>query len=210
MSVTRALVELKRFEERITRAINEGLFVTSTVGLEANRKVNGLNKTVAETSQMIQGSFDKVDSLIKNRAAVKAAIVKSNAATKVNILNQEMTVAEAIELKSTVNLRSLYLNQIRTQLQRARLTVDAANKALEESIDKLLTTAYGNEKGKVESAQFDAISAPQRRQRQAELLDPVGVESRIEKLQEEISQINSEIDFALSESNARTEIEVEV
>ena len=107
ISVTRALVELKRLDERIGKAISGGLFIARTVGRDTNKKVVGSSDSVAAVEKRIQGSFDKVTSLITNREKIKSALVMSNATTHVSIMGRNVTVAEAIELKSTVGFARL-------------------------------------------------------------------------------------------------------
>jgi hypothetical protein len=207
ISVTRALVELKRLGDRITQSTNAN-FLAITVGKESNEKVLNSNKSVAELTSEILGSFDKVDSLIKNREALKAAIVKSNAETQVTLLGRSMTVAEAIELKTSVVYRQTYLNQLRRQLVTGKQAVERANADLDAKIEASLNTVYGSEKTKISSDLVDQIAKPQRLQKEQALLDPGKIETKIEKLQEEISAIESELDFVLSESNARTTVTV--
>lgn len=209
ISITRALVELKRFDQRITQALNSSKFVERTVGRGNKRKVPFSNVSIADTEAAIRGSYDKVDQLIKNRAAMKSKIVLSNATTKVTVLGTEMTVAEAIELKTSVASRQHYVNVLRSQLQQHRQVIEVDNAKLQAKIDTSLNSIYGTEKAKIDSAMVAQVADPQRDLLESELLDPAGIEKRIEKLQEEISEITSEIDFVLSEANARTEIEVD-
>ena len=209
ISITRALVELKRFDQRITQALNSSKFVERTVGRGNKRKVPFSNVSIADTEAAIRGSYDKVDQLIKNRAAMKSKIVLSNATTKVTVLGTEMTVAEAIELKTSVSSRQQYVNVLRAQLQQHRQVIEVDNAKLQAKIDTSLNSIYGTEKAKIDAAMVAQVADPQRDLLESELLDPAGIEKRIEKLQEEISEIASEIDFVLSEANARTEIEVD-
>ena len=209
ISITRALVELKRFDQRITQALNSSKFVERTVGRGNKRKVPFSNVSIADTEAAIRGSYDKVDQLIKNRAAMKSKIVLSNATTKVTVLGAQMTVAEAIELKTSVSSRQQYVNVLRAQLQQHRQVIEVDNAKLQAKIDTSLNSIYGTEKAKIDAAMVAQVADPQRDLLESELLDPVGIEKRIEKLQEEISEITSEIDFVLSEANARTEIEVD-
>lgn len=55
ISVTRALVELKRYNDRVTQAIAVP-FVSITVGKEANQKVLNSNKTVSAVSSAFHDS----------------------------------------------------------------------------------------------------------------------------------------------------------
>lgn len=208
ISITRALVELTRLGERITQATSAGIYVSRTQGKNDKRKVVNSNVSVQDTEKLIQASFDKVESLVRNREALKAAIVLSNATTKVVVAGREMTVAEAIELKTSITYKQCFLNALRAQYVNTKNLVEKENATLEAEINKLLTTAYGSDKTKIEPSIVSSISDPQLAAKQQELLDPSGIEAKIQKLDEEVSAVKSELDFVLSESNARTEIEV--
>lgn len=210
ISVTRALVELKRFDQRIVQVLSGGVFLNRTVGRGNFKKVVNSQDSVELTTQKIRASYDKIDQLIKNRAALKAAIVLSNATTKVKVLGQEMTVAEAIELKTSVVSRQQYLQVLRSNLTTFKNAVEVDNTKLQAKIDTSLNNIYGTEKAKIAADLVAQVSDPQKDQFEQALLDPCGIEARIEKLQNEITEIQTELDFVLSEANARTEIEVEL
>lgn len=208
ISITRALVELKRLNDRISTAISAGTFVSTVVGKNSYQKVSGSNQSVVEMTRTIQSSFDSVDTLITDRARIKSAIVMSNALTKVTIMKQEMTVAEAIELKSTVVFRRQYLQVLRNQLVVANRAIATTNATLEAAIEVSLNNIYGSEKSKITDDTYKSVANPQKEQKEASLLDPQKIEAKIAALTEEISLLESEVDFTLSESNASTLIEV--
>lgn len=210
ISVTRALVELKRSEDVINRATTEGLFIAQTVGMDQNRKVLQSQDSVQVTTDKIVASFQKVEQAIANRAALKSAIVLSNATTIVQLGGKSMTVAEAIELKSSVQFKRLLLNVLRQRKNSAETNVFTSNNLVDELIQKHLTSVYGAEKSKISDETVKAIADPQYATKKAALLDPCTIAKKIEELQEEISVIESELDFVLSESNAKTEITVEL
>lgn len=210
MSITRALVELKKLNSAIDKAIQDGVFVSVVIGQNEAQKTYMSNRTVEDTKKQIQASFDRVESLIKNRERIKAAIVHSNAVTQVTVLNRVMSVAEAIELKSTVQYRKDLLNGMKSQLTNATNTINNMNTKLEVEIQNLLSVVYGNEKGKVDPDMFANVVKPQHKQKQASLLDSCNIRGKIEELEKEITEIESELDFLLSESNARTEVDVEI
>lgn len=208
MSITRALVELKKLNDRINTAIQSGKFISRTVGKNTNAKLAEGLGTVDQMKAKIQASFDAVDSLIANRERIKAAIVLSNATTMVQVLGRTITVAEAIELKSTVALRQSYLTLMRTQLMRETASVNSVNIALDATIEASLNAIYGSEKSKIDENTYKSVAGPQKEQKEAALLDPCKIEDRIVKLTEEIEELSSSLDFTLSESNARTIVEV--
>ncbi len=208
MTITRGLTELKRLNSRIENVISQGKYVAATQGANKFKKVIGSADSVEAMTSKIQASFDAVDSLIANRQAIKSAIVLSNANTYVTLLGRSMTVAEAIELKSTVNYRKLYLSTLRTQFIKTTSEVDKFNTQLDVTIETLLSTVYGSDKSKVSAESYQMVAGPQKEQKQCELLDPQKIESRVAKLTEEISVIEAELDIVLSESNAKTVIDV--
>lgn len=210
MSITRALVELKRYDQKIAQALQTGNFVARTVGRSEKRKVPFSTASVSDVAKEITASYDKVNQLIKNRAAVKAAIVLSNANTKVKLLSTEMSVAEAIELKSSVAHRTQFLQTLRQQLASTRQVVDSDNAKLQAKVDASLNAIYSTEKSKATPEMVAAVTNPQLDMYECALLDPADIAGKIEKLVAEVNEITSELDFTLSEINAKTEIEIEV
>lgn len=210
ISVTRALVELKRLDERINKAITGGLYVARTVGRDTNKKVVGSSDSVTAVEQRIQGSFDKVTSLIANREKVKSALVMSNATTRVQVMGKSLTVAEAIELKSTVAFRTAYMTIMRQQLLQERAQVERANAALDAEIETSLNALYGTDRTKIDAETAKGVGDVKKSQKEVALLDPSKIESKIEAVEADILNLSSELDFVLSESNARTEIEVDL
>lgn len=210
ISVTRALVELKRLDERIAKAIAGGLFVSRTIGRDANKKVAASSDSIVAVEQRIQGSFDKVAGLIANREKIKSALVLSNAKTLVTVMGRTMTVAEAIELKSTVTFRSSYVNAMRQQLVQERILVERANAALDTEIETSLNALYGADRTKVDGEMAKSVVDVKRNQKEAALLDTCKIETRIEAVEADILNLSSELDFVLSESNAKTEFEIDL
>ena len=209
MSVTRALAELKRLDDRLNRmTTDQSIFVSVAVGQGDKQKVLGVSDTVQNVVAQIQSNRDRVNSMIEMRAKIKAAVVASNAATKVKLGSREMTVAEAIELKKSIDVKRNMLATYRRQVIQANALVAKQNAALEAQIETNLATIYGNEKGKVDASMFEAIAKPQREQKEASLIDPIKINDLIKSLEDEISLVETELDFTLSESNAKTEIEI--
>lgn len=208
MSVTRALAELKRIDERLGRDIANGLFVAVTIGKEANKKVASGSDSIEKVTSTIQSSFDAVEQAIVRRSQIKAAIVKSNAVTMVRVGQRDISVAEAIELKASVATKNALVSTMKTQLSQANRLVEAQAAKLEQQIEAHLTTIYGSEKAKIDEGSYTAIAKPQQALKEPALLDPMKIADRIKSLEDEIELIQTELDYALSEVNAKTEIEV--
>jgi len=207
ISVTRALAELKNINERIHNAIQSGVFLGLTKGKGSNKVMLGVGE-VSSSTATIQGSYDKVDSLIAQRQKIKAALVKSNAETTVSFQGREISVAEAIELKNTVSFKELYLGRLRDTKTSALQQVDSYNSKLDTTIQMMLQSVYGADKGKVDPSQYDSIANPQKDKNEVSILDPKGIDKVIESLEESIQALKTELDFTLSESNARTTVTI--
>lgn len=211
MSITRALVELKNLDNKIKQAIQGVHFIGVTTGKDNNKKVFiPSGNDVASAQQLIQGNFDKATQLIANRQKIKAAVVKSNAVTEVKLAGKLLTVAEAIETKTSLPYKELLLTTLVQQANSANAHVTNINNKMNEDIDKALQVVYGNEKGKVQSEMYEQVAEPQRKQKEGAILDPAKIDLKIKSLQEEIQTIKSELDFVLAEINAKTEIEVDL
>ena len=99
MLVTQALNELKLLDSRIEDATNNAIFV---IAAKKNEKKVNPNLTKEDFEIRSKAFYQSIMDLIERRKKIKAAIVASNAVTKVTVHDEEMTVAEAIERKSTI------------------------------------------------------------------------------------------------------------
>lgn len=202
LSVAGALVELKLLDKRIQKAMQTGLFVYFKQGNE----VLGGYKSEDEVSTKIKSSHQSVRDLIDRRNKIKAAIVVSNATTKVTVGDYEMTVAEAIERKTSIQYDKNLLSYYRTQLANTLRTIDNHNADLENRADLMVQQYLGNDKSKATEAQ--TIREGFVTSKQAKLIDAIDIKKQIEVLEDEIDTFESEVDLALSTSNAITQLEI--
>lgn len=208
ISVTRALTELKHLSDRIARETSKQ-FVGVAKG-HNNHKVcvTAPSQSVDAFSNTVKANLSSVLDLIKRRETLKRAIIKSNAQVIVTIGGQQMTVAEAIETKANIGFTQSLIGQLRFQLTNVNNQAEKANTALLEEINKAVISAYGNEKGKVDEEQYEAVAKPRQARSELTLIDPNNVEAVIEALEKSVSEFLEEVDFVLSESNSVTKIDV--
>lgn len=208
ISVSRALIELKRFESRINSAITAGMYGVVQRGQGSLAKIANSALTVAETEAAINASFQTVESLIANREAIKAAIVASNAVTEVTFRGRKMTVAAAIEMKSSVATRERFLLQVRHSLQVAKDRVTRDNAALDVETANMLNSMFGADKSKHDAEQVNMIRSTQEKSKESSVVSLKLIESKIANMESLILDIKSDIDFLLTESNSATMISV--
>lgn len=207
MTIHKALAELKLLDARINKALIDGVYCAANK--HSNDKINGV--TIEEYKNIIQGSYDKVDGLIRRQSAIKRAVTLSNAITKVKIADKEYTVAEAIWMRNhgTEKLQGL-VNCMQKQYKSEQAKINKQNGSdLEARADQYVTAIYGQKDGKTNTADIEKVRLDFLNANTYELLDPIKILEKIESLENEISNFMSEVDSALSCSNALTEIAIE-
>ena len=203
ISAHRILAELKILPERIQAATNHE-FVGFYVGEEG--VPNGY-KTVEEFVNRAKAKYQSLHDLIKRRNVLKAALVASNAVTIVNIAGKEMTVAEAIDRKDSIQLEKNVLNNLRGQYGNVVNRVEGQRRVLDMQVNKRIEDAAGKDR-KVSKEEEESLIEMTKKRFEPHFVDPIGITEEIDRLLEEIQKFELEVDTALSESNARTEIEI--
>ena len=203
VSLTRLLNEIKLLDQRIQKASTTSLFVQGKVG---DKPPQGYS-SVDEVAAQIQADFKSVRDLITLRNQYKSKLVIANATTKLTVAGEEMTIAQAIERKRTIDLEKNLLRTLNAQFANIKNQVDKHNQQMEQTIDQMLTNLHGKDR-KVGEDEVRAVSEPYRKQHQASLIDPLTVRTKIVELEEFISKFENEVDFVLSETNAKTEVEI--
>lgn len=207
MTIHKALAELKVLDSRIDKSIADGVFCAANK--HSNEKIGGV--PIQDYEKVIQGSYDKVDGLINRQNAIKRAVTLSNAETKVKISDREYTIAEAIWMRNHgIEKMQAVVNVMKRQYKQAQAKVNIQNGAeLEARADQYVTAIYGQKDGKTNTADIEKVRKDFLTANTYELLDPIHILDRIEEMEKKISDFMSEVDAALSCSNALTEITIE-
>ena len=211
MTIHKALAELKVIDSRIDKAINAGVYVCANK--HSNEKIQGV--TVNDYKERMRASHQKVTDLIARRNAIKRAVVLSNAVTKVTVGSQEYTVAEAIEMKNHgMEFKARYANVLNFQNNLANSEInknsgEAIEKKAEQYVLAVIQAQPKDAKMAVDSEAMQALRKDYIKNNTYDLIDPLNVTKLIEQLVAEVDEFNTEIDAALSVSNALTVIDIE-
>lgn len=225
MIVTQALDELKLLEARINRAIREAVFVTVEVGTK--REVDPSFGTVGDFNTLAQSNFDRIKGLIDRWNKIKSAIVLSNAGIKtneryelvtINVGDQKMTVAEALERKGNSQKGKAgslqFYKQWLTKMEENHANVVnklvIANARLDNQVDAWIESSFGKDVSRKNASEdqqttIDAYISS----RKSKMLDPLGINKEIDKLREFVEDFESNIKTSLQVANARMEITIE-
>lgn len=198
ISVARALVELKMTDARLDKAINQLQITSYKVG---KKLVGGI--TEEDFTKEAKARLDQYLALLKNRQTLKAAIVKSNAITLVKIAEVEMTVAQAIERKSSIKFEKAAVAKLLSDFNKFTVEVNKTNLIVQGRLDDQAKSILGKD-AKDRGAEYDDFVKTFLANNQATLIDPVGVLKKVEELGKGIEDFESDVDIALSESNAKT------
>ena len=207
MTVHKALSELKVLGGRIEKELDNIEFIA--VNKHSSNKVDG--QPVADYMNHVRDAYKAICTLVNRRNAIKRAVTNSNAVTLITVGGKKYTVAEAIDMKNvgTCYLRSI-LGRLDAQWTAAKRTVQRENgEKLESRADAYVKSLYENVD--VKNLAEDAKRARETfiEQQQMEILDPISAEKVMAKLRNDLDNFMSEVDAALSVSNALTTIEVE-
>ena len=206
MNIHQALVELKTLDKRIEAVINDGEWVVANK--HSNTKISGVD--LKDFAENIKSRHQKVTSLIARAEAIKRAVVNSNAVTKVQVAGKEYTVAEAIEMKNNgIERKRKLIFRLHTDYSHAKAAADRANgPELERRADDYIRTMLGTTDVKGMTAEVQRMREDFITAQTMELVDPIGVLKQMELLNEEITAFETNVDAALSVSNALTNIEI--
>lgn len=206
MTIHKALCELKILDSRINNAISSARFCLANK--HSNEKVNGV--TVEEYQEIMKASYNKASDLIRRREAIKRAVVLSNAKTIVKIGGKEYTVAEAIEMNNHgIDLKLQLKNAMKKQYDSAMTTIISKNSVVDDKATEYVVELFGQKESKTANEEYEKARKSYIEANTMELIDPVNILEKIEALEVEIADFTTEVDSALSVSNALTEITVE-
>lgn len=211
MTVHKALAELKVIDSRINNAIRSGTFVVANK--HSNDKIHGV--TINEFKNSMKSDFQKVSDLIARRNAIKKAVVASNAVTKVKVGDTEYTVATAIEMKNHgMEFKNTFKKCLESQYAVAKNELDKNSgdpleKRAENYVLSVIQAQPKDSKMAVDSEAMKNLRAQYIKDNTYDIIDPIGVKDSIEQLDNEISSFITEVDAALSVSNALTVLDIE-
>ena len=210
MTIHQALVELKTLDARITKKMDSTVFIGSK---KTNKGImlNFPDMTAKDFTDNVKAEYQSIRDLIKRRDSIKKAITMSNAVTEIKIGEETFTVAEAIEFK---NHSLSYYSRLRDKLSRQYTNtvsiVENKNNLAEAECDSYILSITNSKD--TESNNIELIEKLRKEYiftHGVELVDPIGIKEELDKLDLFIDTFTSNIDSALSTSNALTTIKIE-
>jgi hypothetical protein len=217
MNMHRLLSELKMLDKRIAGFIP----VNSRVGFSDTEKLKLIGaarevdqkigtQTREEFTVALQGNWQMIQALIRNKKELEAVKVKSNAETKVVIAGKEYSVADAIKRKLDIAYDKALLQSFETQHRNVVSLVAEQNEAAERQADKHVEALFNGQNSKTENIGKEAEKQRENymKNHRWSVIDPNGSDKLIQALHDDIDSFEAEVDAVLSESNAITMVSV--
>jgi hypothetical protein len=204
ISISRALVELKTLDKRIQKGIDQ----LEPLGLMIGKNPESSIQNRQDFEKSARSGFQQVKDLIARRRVIKNAIVLSNAKTQVEIAGEKMSVAEAIERKASITLEKELKNELWKKFTLKQTQLEEHNQKVMRQLFQLLQATYAKPEHELKSEDHDTLALPFKENNLASLIDPLNLKATLFELEAKIDAFEAEVDIALTESNARTEIEL--
>lgn len=204
LTLTRALAELKLLDSKISKAIQE----LKSVSYSVNNIVPEFRVTSDEFKANYNSQMQSIQDLRNNKVILKNALMKANAETKVTIGGKEYTILEALNRKTDISTENLLVQTMKKQLSASIANVNSINNSIENNIENTIrskSSSSGNQ-----SKDYIQTVRDSYKPQMPELVNADVVEKLIKDKEEEISEFIAEVDYALSEINAITKIQVDL
>lgn len=202
-TLTRALVELKLYDSKIDKAIKD----LKAVSYSVNNIVTDYRTTPKEFINDYNSQMQSITDLRNNKIILKNALMKANAETKVKIGEKEYTILEALNRKNDISTEKLLISTLNNSLKNALSKSNQIKDVIESNIEKTIN-AKSSSSGNQSKDYIQSVRDSYKDQ-MPELVNYDVVEKLVSEKEAELNEFISEVDFALSEINAITKIDVE-
>lgn len=204
LTLTRVLVELKLYDSKIQKAIDE----LKPVSYSVNNVVTDYRQTPNEFIGEYKSQMQKIKDLRNNKTLLKNALMKANATTKVTIADKEYTILEALNKKQDIQTEKYLIGVLKHSLSNSVSKVNNLQEQVEDRIEKTINSksaSSGNQSKDYVQVVRDSYS-----DQIPKLVNADVIEKLIIEKENAVSEFLAEVDFALSEVNAITKINVDL
>lgn len=205
ISLTRVLSEIKFLEHRIQKAIKSGSYITFS---DKRGNVFGTNTNTDEAVKEIQSSYDTVIDLISRRQLLKKVLNEKNACTNVTIGSETMTISETIDRKNTILQKGQFLSAMKRAYMQTEDTIQRLEDQITQKIDQNFMQLSQSKSVNRNTDEYKSIEKMIREKESFNIVDPLKLKNKIDALEKEIDEFDMNVDFALSEINASTFVDV--
>lgn len=196
ISINRALTLIEKFQDSLNTTISNGLFVAAVT---STKPLSSSFKSIEEVQKRLQKDTDKISTSFEQHAKLKEAIQESNLKTKVMFCGELVSITYLLAVKQTLPQRTAFLRKVRMQMSEVNTQVEKSRNNINAQLENVSPELRTKLLEDLERVQLGKMLCATN----------ISAEELIEKLEEQVSFLTSEVDFLLSESNVNTMIEVD-
>lgn len=216
MLVTQALDERDLLVKKIADKIAKASFVDTIKPNEDKVYAKRISKE--EYAKEAEGAYQQIIDLIDRFQKIDAAIVASNAETKITTSYGIFTVAGAISVRSRLRGAGAYEGEadfegslqekLKSEYNERIRFCDLKNSQLQTTAENMRLSILGKDSKVKDDKPLSVVDAYVK-ENMTELVDPLNVKKKLEALEEKRNTLLTELDTQIKVSNATTFIEFE-
>ena len=213
--VTQALDERDLLVKKINDKIAKATFVDTMRNNEDT--VNKARVDKETFGRQAESAYQQIHDLITRFQKIDAAIVASNAVTRIQTSYGEFTVAGAISLRGRLRGQGVYenaadfegrlLRKMETDFQNQIQAIDTKNRQLQSTAENMRLSILGKDTKVKDDKPLEVVEAYVR-ENTTVLVDPLKIEEQIEAMKEKRETLLRELDTQIKVSNATTYVEI--
>ena len=211
MLVTQALDERDLLVKKIQDKIEKASFTDTIKPNEEKAFTSKVSRE--EFAKDAASAYQQIQDLIERFQKIDAAIVASNANTKIKTSYGEFTVAGAISLRGRLRGNSAYeedadfegalQSKLEHDFRRNVEFAETKNKQLQVTAEGMRLSILGKDSKVKDDKPLEVVEAYVR-ENTTEVVDPLDIQKKIAKLQEKRDALLTELDTQIKVSNATT------
>jgi hypothetical protein len=208
ITITRALSELKMLKKKLDKEVRD----LKAIAVQHGSKLRGSNSYIRpeDFSNQAIAQIQSIEAIQARILDIKTKIDISNSTTVVTIGGVAYTVLEALAKKSLIEYSETYLTSLKLQYKNATNDYESALGENRYKVEKQLEdwSRNNNNSKPTPDAEKNIVSTIEQIY-EVKLVDPCMLSDKIKSLEKQIEDFKLNIDYALSESNSITSIEID-
>lgn len=210
LSITRALATIKSLNVRIKNLTAKQVLTLPTAGTGTELGViNNPDVTADRAKEMITANWQALQDTIAARDAIRAAVIQANATTTVKLGGKEYTIVQLLDAKAALGDKKELVRVLKKNQSNTNSVFKQQDEIYQQRLGQVRSEALSSGK-KQDDESLRTYTAPIELRMKPGIIDPLEAANVIDKLEEEISDFELNVDYALSEINAITKITVEL
>lgn len=213
MLACNALDERDFLRKKIISAINGAWFIACK--RVKDEKVRTTGYTDPETfKKEAQSTYQSITDMIDRYNRLDTAITLANASTEIKLSdNTTMTRAAAISMRkalvgdTTTDFTGRLINTLERQFTNVSAQANELNAKADRELEQYKDNMTSGDKAKELTPEVSKTLESLVADNRADIIDPIGVEKEIKKLEDKYETLKKELDSAIKVSNATTFVE---